>query len=138
MRATVIAWGHPNITARHRTTLEITKEKSLTLKGDCIVGVKADRSISELPQEVKESLREGKIARVTLYLPAYGFKEEIIGYGSPHLTFQHLADIVVRKSQYVCGRTIIVKANKAASDIDREMISLLKDPSTELHFILEV
>ncbi len=138
MRAVVIARGHPNITARHKTTLEITKDENLTIEGDCIIGVGANRSISELPQEVKTSLIEGRMAKITLYLPAYGLKEEVEGYGSHHLTFRHPTDIVIRKSNYVCDRTLIVRANKAASDVDREMISLLKDPSTELHFIIEV
>ena len=36
------AYGHPNITAKHKTTLEFTKDKELSLRGDCIVGVKSD------------------------------------------------------------------------------------------------
>ena len=137
-RIVIVAWGHPNITARHRTTLEITKENNLTPRGDCIVGVRASMGISELPQEIKGALRLGGRAKVTLYLPSYDVKEEIVGFGSPSMTFQHPTDIVIRKSQYVCGRTLLIKADKAAADLSREVVYFLKDPSTELHFILEV
>ena len=36
------ARGHENIRGVHKTTFEFTKEKELTLKGDCIIGVNAD------------------------------------------------------------------------------------------------
>ena len=54
------AYGHPNITARHKTTLEFTKDKELSLRGDCIVGVKADFSLSEIKKFIK-SLKTNKI-----------------------------------------------------------------------------
>ena len=38
----VIARGHPNIRATHKTTLEVTKEKELSPRGDCIIGICAD------------------------------------------------------------------------------------------------
>ena len=137
-KVVVVAWGHPNITARHRTTLEITKEGNLTPRGDCIIGIKASMGASELPQEIKGALRSGSKARVILYLPDYDVREEVVGFGSPSMTFQHPTDIVIRRSQYVCGRTVLIKANKAAADLSRETVYLLRDPSTELHFILEI
>ena len=36
------AYGHKNILATHKTTIEFTKDKELSLKGNCIVGVRAD------------------------------------------------------------------------------------------------
>ncbi|RLF17024.1 MAG: DUF371 domain-containing protein, partial [Thermoprotei archaeon] len=33
----IIAWGHPNIRALHRSTMEITKEPYVTPRGDCII-----------------------------------------------------------------------------------------------------
>ncbi|WP_232215811.1 DUF371 domain-containing protein [Archaeoglobus veneficus] len=137
-REVIIAWGHPNITAKHPTTLEITKDEHLTPRGDCIIGVRASKAISDLPQEIKGCLCGGKKAMIVLYLPDYGMREVVTGFGSPRLTFTHPTDIVVRKSDYVCGRTLIIKADKAAADLSREMVRLLKDPSTELHFIIEV
>lgn len=134
----ISAWGHPNITATHRTTFEITKDEHLTKRGDCIIGVKADKSISEISEKIKEKLRENALARIELALPQYGLKEVVEGYGSSAMTFDHPTDIVVRKSSFVCGRTLLIKASKAARDLNREMVELLKDPATELLFIIRI
>jgi hypothetical protein len=134
----ISAWGHPNITATHRTTFEITRDEHLTKRGDCIIGVRADKSISEISDEIKEKLRENVLARIELVLPQYGLKEVVEGYGSSTMTFDHPADIVVRKSNFVCGRTLLIKASKAARDLNREMIELLKDSTTELLFIIRI
>ena len=54
------AWGHPNIRATHPTTLEVTREPHLTLRGDCIVAVKAELAALSLPQTLKRLIqREG-------------------------------------------------------------------------------
>lgn len=45
MEFTVRFMGHRNITAKHRTTLEITKDEEITRKADCIIGVRADKAI---------------------------------------------------------------------------------------------
>ncbi len=134
----ISAWGHPNITATHRTTFEITKEEHLTKRGDCIIGVRADKSISEISDKIKEKLKENALARIELSLPQYGLKELVEGYGSNAMTFDHPTDIVIRKSSFVCGRTLLIKANKAARDLSREMIELLKDPTTELLFVIRI
>ena len=138
MKEKISAWGHPNITANHRTTFEITKEEHLTKRGDCIIGVKAEKSISEISDEIKNKLKENAFARIELILPQYGLKEVVEGYGSIAMTFNHPMDIVIRKSNFVCGRTLLIKASKAARDLDREMVELLKDPETELLFVIRV
>jgi hypothetical protein len=132
MKEIILARGHPNIKARHRTTLEVTKDENLTEKGDCIVGVRASMGISEISDKIKEKLRRNVGAKVELSLPQYGLKEVVKGYGSVAMTFSHSTEIVIRKSSFVCGRTLLIKANKAACNISREMIELLRDPSTEL------
>ncbi|WP_236609712.1 DUF371 domain-containing protein [Archaeoglobus sulfaticallidus] len=138
MREVIVARGHENIRATHRTTLEVTKDRELSLRGDCIVGVDADKSISELSSGLKERLKEGLKCKITLELPDYGLKEELFGFGSEKLTFDHPTDIVVRKSSFVCGRTLLVKANKAARDLSREFVSHLRYPETEIFFIIEI
>ena len=47
------AWGHPNISARNRTTFEFTKENHLTPRGDCIVGIRANKGARDLALEFK-------------------------------------------------------------------------------------
>ncbi len=136
----VRARGHENIRAEHRTTLEVTKEKELSPRGDCIIGVDADKGITEIPDEAKLLLKKGVKAIVEISLPDYGISDKLEGFGSDKLTFTHPTDIVIRKSTYVCGRTLLVSASKAARDINRELVELLKDRKTEvvLTFKLDV
>lgn len=134
----IIAFGHPNITARHRTTFEITKDSEITKRADCIIGVRADRSISEIPEEAKNAIKKGARARIELYLPDYALRDEVFGFGDQRMTFLHERDIVVRKSRFVCGRTLLISASKSAFEINREIVDLLKDKKTELRLLFEV
>ncbi len=135
---TVEAWGHPNITALHKTTFEVTKDSELSKRGDCIIGVRANKAIRDLNENLKEMLKLEYKAKITLELPDYGIKDEIVGLGNEKMSFKHKKDIVVRKSNYVCERTLLIKATKSAFEIDREMIKLLKDPSTRLILKIEI
>jgi len=129
------AYGHPNIRATHRSTLEITKEESLTPRGDCIIAVKADKGLYELSDEFKRVVgREG--SKIKLIIEVEGLKEEITGFGSPKLTLSHPTDIVCRKSSYTCDRTLMIKANKAAMDIDRKIVKKLKNPDVQVKITL--
>lgn len=124
MRVVVKARGHPNVSAKHRTTLELTKEDSLTPAGDCIIGVGADKSLKDLPRAFKELLKQGKGLKIKL--ECGGFKETVHARGDPALTFADPVSMVARKSGYVCGRTLCVRADKAAADLDRRLVEELK------------
>ena len=129
------AYGHPNIRATHRSTLEITKEENLTPRGDCIIAIKANKGLYELSNEFKKIVRKDG-SKIKLIIEVEGLKEEITGYGSSKLTLNHPTDIVCRKSSYTCSRTLMIKANKAAIDLNREIIKKLKNPDTPVKIIL--
>jgi len=131
------ARGHENIEATHRTTFEVTKEATLTKQGDCIIAVEASKAAADLPLEFKEAARkEG--AHITVTIEASELKEIVKANGSPQLKFMHPTDLVVRKSGYVCGRTLAIGADKAASDFSRELVEKLKDPGQEITVTLAV
>ena len=134
---TIYAFGHVNVKARHRATLEFTKDKHLSREGDCIVAVTSDKSVSDLSRSFIECLRKPN-AKLTLLIEAGGIIEEIHAYGSPRLVLSHPTDIVVRKSDYICTRTLAVRANKAAIDLSRELVEKLKDPKQEAKITLTV
>jgi hypothetical protein len=50
----------------------------------------------------------------------------------------HPTDVVVRKSDYFCSRTLAVRADKAASDLSRELVEKLKNPKQETKITLTV
>ena len=131
------ASGHENIEATHPTTLEITKEKRLSRRGDCIVAVGADMSLADLSGEFKESLRKPN-AKLTLTIEVNGITEQINAHGSPNLILTHPSDMVVRKSSYVDDRTLAVNADKAARDLSRELVEKLRKPKQNARITLRV
>jgi hypothetical protein len=55
-----------------------------------------------------------------------GLTEEVTGTGSPGLTYTDLTSMVARTSIFECGRTLMVNADKAASDLSRDFVDKLK------------
>jgi hypothetical protein len=129
------ASGHPEIRATHSMTLEITKETHLTKRGDCIVATCASKGCSDLSPEFSKLMRNNE-TRLTLTIEAGGRSEAITGRGDTKLTLTHPTDLVARKSNYTCNRTIMVQANKSASDLDREFVKMLRDPRTRIRIEL--
>jgi len=121
--------GHPMVLALHPTTIEITTERHLTRRGDCIIGVAAERGCDGLRAETKRALaRPGARISVSVLVADQAF--ELEARGDPRLTLTHPHDIVIRKSDYVSDRTLVVKASAAAKDIPRKMVGMLRDSST--------
>ena len=131
------ARGHENVQSTHKTTFEVTKEEALSKRGDCILAVEATKAAADLPVEFKEAARkEG--ARITVTVEADELKETVEARGSPQLQFTHQTNLVVRKSSYVCGRTLAIGADKAAIDFSRELVKKLKNPKQTVKVTLTV
>ncbi|UCD26561.1 MAG: DUF371 domain-containing protein [Candidatus Bathyarchaeota archaeon] len=133
----VLARGHENIQATHKTTFEITKEPTLTKRADCIIAVEANKSATALPLEFKEAARK-KGAQMTIEIEAGELKEVVKARGTPRLLFTHPTDLVVRKSDYVCGRTLAIGADKAASDLSRLLVEEIKESNQRIRVTLIV
>lgn len=123
----ISARGHRNITASHKTTLEFTKNGDVSEAGDCIVAVSADKGAFDLSEEFKEMARS-ELCKITVKMKVGDLKEEIFGRGHPKLTFKHPHALVIRKSNFVCDRTLMINANKSASDLKRNLVKKLQDP----------
>lgn len=136
-RFTFYARGHENIKSTHKTTLEITKEDYLTPRGDCIVAVGANVGISELPQKLKEKMKKDD-SIIKLVLEAKGKKEIITGEGSSKLILTHTTDMVCRKSGFICPRTLLIHADKAAIDLSRDFIEKIRDSKVNIKVTIEV
>lgn len=119
------ALGHVNVRAEHKTTLEFTREEYLTPRGDCIVAVCADKGCAQLSEGFKESLRrEDTLVEITIECGSE--KDTVTARGHPGLELSHLTDIVVRKSGFVCSRTLAVGADKSAAELDRGLVARLR------------
>jgi hypothetical protein len=119
------ARGHPNVTSQHRSTFEVTLDSKIGKAADCIIGVSADAVMKDIPPKMKIALKNDKTV-VRLILETENARDEIFGYGHPLLTLDHPTDMVCRTSEYTCGRTLMIKANKAAYDLNPVLIEDLK------------
>jgi len=75
---------------------------------------------------------------MTIIIEAGELKEVVRARGSPRLLFTHPTDLVVRKSNYVCGRTLAIRADKAANDLSRKLIEKIRDPNQKIRITLAV
>jgi hypothetical protein len=134
---TILAYGHKNIQATHKSTLEITKEVELSKRGDCIIAVSANKAMADLGSEFKEKLRKEN-AKITMLIEAGNIVEMVNSFGSARLILTHPTDMVVRKSNYVCSRTLAIQADKAACDLSRKLVKKLKNPKQKVKITLTV
>lgn len=128
MKYVFYAKGHPNVTSKHKSTFEITMDEEIGKAADCIIGVSSSTSMKDFPREFKEAIANEN-AKIKVILKTENAKDEISGRGHPNLTLDHPRDMVCRKSDYICDRTLMIKADKAACDLKRELIEDLKKGS---------
>jgi len=133
----ILAYGHKNIRATHESTLEITKEAELSKRGDCIIAVSANKSMADLSSEFKKNLRKEN-AKITILIEAGDATEVVNALGSSRLILTHPTDMVVRKSNYICNRTLAIQADKVACDLSRDLVKRLRNPEQKVKVKLTV
>jgi hypothetical protein len=131
----ISAHGHRNVQSTNKTTFEITKENHLTKRGDCIIAVGATKGATDLSQRFK-AVACSQGARITIKIEVDGEEETITAWGNPKLLFTHPTDLVVRKSDYICGRTLAVSADKAACNLSRKLVEKLRNPDQNMKITL--
>jgi hypothetical protein len=122
---------------RSEATLEFTKDANLSKKGDCIIAVAADKALADLSSEFKAGLRKPN-AKLTVLIEAGGLSAQVQASGTRQLSLDHSTDAVMRKSDYVCSRTLAVCADKAAIDLPRALVEKLKNPKQKVKITLTV
>ena len=122
------AQGHENVLSTHKTTFEVTKKQKLSKRGDCIVAVASTLGAADLPDGFKKAASTDN-SKITITIEADDLKETAKAYGSSKLHFTHPTDLVVRKSDFTCGRTLAIKADKASVDFSKDLIAKLKNPN---------
>ena len=122
MNFKIKAKGHKNVLSLHKSTFEITKDKDLSLAGDCIIGLDIDKSMVDFSKEFKEKLANDD-TKVIVELNTPNASDIIEGFGHHDLTLTHPTDNVCRKSTFICPRTLMIKSDKAAIDLNRDLIN---------------
>ena len=126
MEETIRARGHEHVAAAHASTFEVTTDDWLTPAGDCILAVEADRAPADFDPAFAGACRDPD-ARIVAAFEAGGRCQRVAGRGHADLTFESDRSAVGRTSDYVDDRTVMVGADAAAGDFDRELVAALAD-----------
>lgn len=132
----IYACGHENILCTHNSTIEITKDKNLTKKGDCIIGVNASKACNDLTLEIKDQIKSGKKFKVILKVD--DIQDYFYGFGNKRLRLLDKNDIVFRKSNFICDRTVLINCSKSSIELNRDLTRTLRNPKIKLMIIFKV
>ena len=121
--------GHNNILSTHNRTIEFTKDTELTKNGDCILGVKADFEQSQLQKLLK-------FKKIKIVVAVDNLQDHILA--TPNKNFKSNRELVIRMGDFDSERTFAIRANKASSDLDRELVNALKSNKKALVTILSI
>ncbi|MBX0293498.1 DUF371 domain-containing protein [Haloarcula nitratireducens] len=122
----VRAQGHEHVSAEHASTLEVTSDDFLTPAGDCILGIEADTVPADFDEAFVSACRD-EGATITAALETDDHSVTVSGSGHPEMTFENERSHVLRTSDYVDDRTVMVDADAAAGDVDRDLVAALAD-----------
>jgi hypothetical protein len=137
MKATEVIYvcGHKDVQSTHKTTFQITKEPTLTRRGDCVIAVAATKGAMDLSSTFKQTAQHEE-SRIIVKIEVDNLKEVVKAQGSAKLTFTHPSDLVVRKSSYVCSRTLAINADKSAKDLSGKLVEKLRNPERRIKITL--
>lgn len=116
--------GHRLMTASHPTTFEVTAEPEMTGNGHCIIGVCADRGAAGLSAGFRQLLCHDDATLVTT-LSCRNVSATVRSAGSGAMTLNHPADLVWRRSRFVCGRTVGICSDRVAASLPAELVRYL-------------
>jgi 16S rRNA (cytidine1402-2'-O)-methyltransferase len=117
-----VARGHPNVTATHDKTLEITRDADISRRATCVIGVASahdDRALLALRGEVEVTLE------------CDGVHDSFGATISPF--FLGDSSLVFRRGAGLRGRTVAFDATKTAATLDRALVARLRSSESELH-----
>lgn len=129
MRHSFTAWGHINLLATHKNTLEFTKDKELSKTGDCIVGVRANFKATSMKKIVNSC------SKIKLTMRVGNHEEVFIADSNKEFSDEH--ELVLRRSNFLSERTIGNYVNRTSLDIDRKTAKLMQNPKQKIEVTIE-
>lgn len=132
----IYAYGHENILSTHPTTIEITKDEKITEKGNCIIGINATKACFDLNADLKRFIKSGK--KIKIILKVDNLKDSFYGFGNETLNLLDENDMVFRKSNFICDRTVLIRCTKSSSELNRTLIEKLKIPGKKFIMVFEL
>jgi len=129
-------FGHENILCTHNTTIEITKNSHLTKRGNCILGIRASKACHDLNSDLKSILKDKNKLKISIKVD--DFIDYFYGYGSRDLLLSDKKDMVFRKSNFICERTVLINCTKSSTELNRDLVNNLRVSGKKFSIIFEL
>jgi 16S rRNA (cytidine1402-2'-O)-methyltransferase len=121
MAVTFVCHGHPNVTATHAKTLELTRDPEISRRATCVIGV-----ASEHDDRALLALR----GPVEVTLACEGVRESFVATMSPF--FLGDSSLVFRRGPGLRGRTVAFDASRTSATLDRALVEKLAGSDARL------
>ncbi|MHA1461433.1 MAG: DUF371 domain-containing protein [Promethearchaeota archaeon] len=132
----ISAVGHPFVQCTHSTTIELTKDDYLTEKGTCILGIKASKACYDLNLVLKKKIKNGE--KIDVVIKVDDIVDSFYGYGNSNLTLLSKKDLVFRKSNFICDRTILINCTKSSRGLNRNLTKKLTNSKKQVSILFKV
>ncbi|MFX1313052.1 MAG: DUF371 domain-containing protein, partial [Promethearchaeota archaeon] len=76
--------------------------------------------------------------KIKVILKVEKLQDYFYGFGNKKLKLLNKEDLVFRKTNYICNRTVLVNCTKSSNEINRELINQLKIPGKKISIIFEI
>jgi hypothetical protein len=116
----LVAQGHPAITASHAKTFELTRDAGIGPRATCVVGVSAAGDWG--------ALRALGRRPVTITLRVGEHREVVHAVSNPFVD----DGLIVRRSGFRDAHTLATNADRSAADFSRAFVQALADPQARL------
>jgi len=126
----IVFYGHHNVRCLHPRTIEVTTDSHLTLRGDCIIGVRASKACYDLNDLLKSRIQDD-LAVIRMEISVGNAIMQINGRGDKRLSLSSQTEVVIRKSNFISSRTLCINCDKGSADMPKVMRRLLQDPSSK-------
>jgi len=100
------------------------------------MGINASKGCFDLNQNLKKKIKDENKIKITLKLE--DLQDSFIGFGSKDLRLLDKNDMVFRKSNFICDRTVLINCTKSSNEINPELIEKLRKPDVKLSIIFEI
>jgi hypothetical protein len=126
LKASIACSTHPEITATHAKTLEITTDAGITRRASCVVGVAASYDPGDLL-----ALR----GRIAVTIECGGTKELFEATVSPF--FDGRGPLVFRRGPSLRGATFASQSEATAATLDRGLVERLRAANSDVSVTIE-
>jgi len=133
MSYSFFSYGHPNVRCTHKNTFEFTKDKEVSLDGDCIIGVNSDFDVNEIKKIIKNKQKKEEQVKINIIVD--DLVEEVNCL--VNLAFSDDHEIVVRRSNFKSERTLGLYSDKACIDFSEDFRRKLKNKDQKIKVVIE-